>query len=101
MGPIIAAIILGSASRSAALSAAVGGPSGWRVLAMLSSSGPVEKGGRTNSSPWIVAVEAPSARAPAAASAAAALSAGVAPCRGGEHRALKSRGDLAIAPGTG
>src|SRR5216117_4151079 len=91
------------ASRTPALSAAVGVPPGRppRALTTLSSIGFVYSASRTYSISPIFAVKPPLARQSAASLAAAAMSSGVSPCLGGAARPLKIRGELTIAACSG
>jgi hypothetical protein len=69
-----------AAARSVALSAPVGAPLPPRAFTMLSSRAATKRGPSTISSPRMVAVKPPLARASAAALAAAAMSSGASPC---------------------
>src|ERR1041384_4707906 len=87
--------------RRAALSAAVASPVPPRALTMLSSIGLTNWSGSGRSAPNSVAVKAPLALASSSALAAAAMSSGASPWRGGATRSLKMCGEETTAAGSG
>jgi hypothetical protein len=90
-------MMLGIAARRAALSAPVAAPEPPRALTTLSNNDLLKLEGRTTSSPKMLAMKSPRARAARTSS----ISACDAPCVAGAVRSLKMRGELTIAACSG